>query len=915
MIVSRLFKRVLLVVVSLFIVIGVLSSVFSAWILRERLVDDYISRAESIVNTISVSVPDLFLKHDAASIQSIIDQYLSEKGVGYVYVLDEDKNIVAHTFTPSIPDSVEHTVSAREKAQIVNQRVMFDGYEYIDVGGSVLRGEGGYVHVGMKMSTINSIIFKNLLNIQLFNLFLFVISVGILYILMDRISRPLTQLTGYAHRLAEKDFSAELDIKSNDEVGDLAQSMDYMGRQLSGFVDRLQRAVNNATHELQETLTYLHAILDNLADGLVVTDESGKIIRYNLAFKTIFDISEKNIVEQNLQDYCPRTVVQMFDTDSQSEAQRQDIVHEDADGEKKYIEATLTFVSMSCGLNYIFIFHDITRRQKSENELRVLYDDLDRRVIERTRELERTNELLQSEIELRKQAEEQLMSEKELFSVTLKSIGDGVVTTDNFGDVIFVNMTAEGMLGSRMQDVQGSPFSKVCRLVDGNDNLIDPVREVLSQGGIFERKRGMYLVSERDGSMGHVDVSFKTTPIYDRQSLVLGTVTVFQDITEFVRMEEARFRKEKLESIGVLAGGIAHDFNNLLTAVLNHILLVKMNLEVESREFSRLNDAQNAILRSKQLTQQLLTFSRGGAPIRETTSLPELIDGTVGFALRGANVKSHIQMDKNLWPANIDSGQIAQVFENLVLNSVQAMPEGGNIYIYAANYAHKTTEEGPGLSPGNYIRIDFKDDGPGISEENLDRIFDPYFTTKEIGNGLGLASCYSIIKNHMGEITVSSEPGQGVHFVVYLPAVAAGQNLKKHRTASAELKFGHGRILVMDDVQDILDIMHDALELLGYEGHFAKTGEQAVKMYETAFNSGQEYDAVILDLTIPGGMGGREAVGEILKINPKAKVLVSSGYSQDPVMGNFKDYGFCGVLPKPYTVEDVSRTLNEVLSG
>ncbi|MFP4657231.1 MAG: PAS domain S-box protein [Desulfonatronovibrionaceae bacterium] len=914
MIVSRLFKKTLLVVLGIFLAIGVLSSAFSAWVLREQLIDDYVSRAKSIVNTISVSVPAIFLEREAASIQAIIDQYPAEKGVGYVYVLNDEKKIIAHTFTPGIPEDIDNIPSISYE-RMAQKKVFISGNEYIDIGGPVLRGEGGYVHVGMKMQTINGIILRNLFAIQVFNFFLFLLSVGFLYAYMDKISRPLMQLTDYARKLAGKDFSAELDIRSNDEVGDLASSMQHMGRELAGFVDKLQKAVNNATHELQETLAYLHAILDNLADGLVVTDENKKIIRYNLAFKEIFEVSRKNLVDSGLAEFTPKELTQKVDEDPFQEAQRIELVFKDREDRKRYIEATVTYVSMSCGLNFIFIFHDVTKRKETENELRSLYTELDQRVIERTRELERTNELLQSEVELRKQAEEQLMSEKELFSVTLRSIGDGVITTDWSGNVLFVNATAEGFLGAGMEDVQGLPFSRICRLVDGNGNQINPVREVLAEGRIFERKRGVSLKVEGELSCTYLSVSFKTTPIYDRQSLILGTVTVLQDITDILRMEEERLRKEKLESIGVLAGGIAHDFNNLLTAVLNHIQMVRLNTDPESKEFYRLNDAQNAVLRSKQLTQQLLTFSRGGAPIREVISIPELLEETINFALRGSNVKSDIQTAKNLWPAKVDYGQVAQVFENLTLNSVQAMPGGGNIYVRASNYAYKGGDEDLDLYFGNYIRIDFWDDGPGISEEHLEKIFDPYFTTKEVGSGLGLASSYSIVKNHMGDITVSSSPGKGAHFVIYLPAVDSRLQARAGRGEQGGLRFGQGRILVMDDVQDILDVMRDALELLGYEGDFASSGEEAVAKYNAALEAGQPYDAVILDLTVPGGMGGKEAVGEILRMDPEARVVVSSGYSQDPIMGNYRGYGFCGVLAKPYTVEDVGRVLEEALRG
>ncbi|HEY5996324.1 MAG TPA: ATP-binding protein, partial [Candidatus Deferrimicrobiaceae bacterium] len=318
------------------------------------------------------------------------------------------------------------------------------------------------------------------------------------------------------------------------------------------------------------------------------------------------------------------------------------------------------------------------------------------------------------------------------------------------------------------------------------------------------------------------------------------------------QLEEDLLRSRKLESLGVLAGGIAHDFNNLLTAILGNITLSLSVTKPGEEIHRRLLEAEKASARAQDLTQQLLTFSRGGAPVRETASIGDLVSDSAGFALRGSNVRLDYEVNGDLWPAEVDPGQISQVINNLIINANQAMPEGGSVTIRTANVV--VTENDPlPLPPGDYVMISVSDQGNGIPPDVIERIFDPYFTTKRKGSGLGLATVYSIVKRHGGHVEVSSKPGEGATFFVWLPAVR-GAALPPREKQDA-LTAGAGRILVMDDEPLVRDVVGAMLERLGYEPTFAEHGEEAILRYRDATAAGSGFAGVIMDLTIPGGMG------------------------------------------------------------
>jgi len=384
-----------------------------------------------------------------------------------------------------------------------------------------------------------------------------------------------------------------------------------------------------------------------------------------------------------------------------------------------------------------------------------------------------------------------------------------------------------------------------------------------------------------------------------------------RDISEKKSQEQEILRAQKLQSLGILAGGIAHDFNNLLTAILGNISLAKDYLSPSEKAFERMVAATRAVERAQQLTAQLLTFSRGGAPVKRKASMGELLRDSVEFVLRGSSVRSVLSIADDLWPVEVDETQMHRVIHNLVLNALQAMPQGGAVHVRAENLA-LTGNLPPPLNEGRYVRVAIRDSGAGIAREILDKIFDPYFTTKEKGTGLGLASAYSIVKNHGGMMTVKSRIGLGSIFYFYLPA-ASGVCEAREENHGTEVRH-KAKILVMDDDELIRDLVTELLGAMGFEVSLARDGAEAIAAYVRERQVGRPFDVVVMDVTIPGGMGGKEAIQKLTAIDPGVKAIVSSGYSNDAVMAEYEKHGFVGVLPKPYTPNEIVELLEAVLS-
>ncbi len=439
--------------------------------------------------------------------------------------------------------------------------------------------------------------------------------------------------------------------------------------------------------------------------------------------------------------------------------------------------------------------------------------------------------------------------------------------------------------------------------------MLDYLRnEVVGRGRTFDRE--YRIIRHNDGVERWVHGLGKLE--FDSQGRLLKMQGTIQDITDRKKMVEQLHQSQKLEAIGTLAGGIAHDFNNLLQGVFGYISMTKLDYDNKERSLAMLEQAEKALHMSVNLTTQLLTFSKGGKPIKKNIPLQSVIENSVRFALSGSSAHYQIKLATDLRHVEADEGQIGQVIHNIVLNADQAMPRGGTIVITANNLPAIGKEISQLPEEGRYVEISVQDNGTGISEEHLTKIFDPYFTTKTKGNGLGLATCYAIIKNHGGAIQVSSKPGKGTTLNVYLPAVEA----EKETAQVAELSpfVRKGRILLMDDEELIRDVAGKMMGLFGHEVDFAEHGEAAIDKYKAAMDSGNPFDIVILDLTIRGGMGGKEAVEHLLAVDPKIKAIVSSGYSDDTVVFDYRNYGFSACLTKPYKLQELSDTLNKLLS-
>jgi PAS domain S-box-containing protein len=512
----------------------------------------------------------------------------------------------------------------------------------------------------------------------------------------------------------------------------------------------------------------------------------------------------------------------------------------------------------------------------------------------------------------RKRMEAALAAEKERLVVTLRSIGDGVIACDLGQKVVLLNKAAEEMTGWSAGEALGRPLTEVFHIVSAvtRERCENPAEKAILTGGVVGLANHTLLLS-RDGR--ELAIADSGSPIRDGESRVIGVVLVFRDVTGQEKVEAELARAQKLESLAVLAGGIAHDFNNLLTGILGNISLARSLVPGGEKASERLLEAERAAGRARDLTAQLLTFSRGGAPIRRCIDLGALLEEGVRFALRGSAAACRLDLAPGL-SVDVDPGQIGQVVHNLVLNASQAMPDGGTVTVRAEPVSLVAGNR-YGLGAGGFARVSVSDEGEGIPAHVLPRIFDPFFTTKSVGKGLGLSICHSIVRNHDGHIEVDSVPGRGATFTIFLPACEGGAEAGAEEPGGQRgAPEGQGeRVLVMDDEPMVRDLAQEMLRSLGFDPEGAAEGGAALDLYRGAREEGRPFAVVIMDLTVPGGMGGKEAVGRLRQFDPAARVVVSSGYSNDPIMANYRDHGFGAVLVKPYRMEEMRAVMRMIL--
>jgi PAS domain S-box-containing protein len=619
---------------------------------------------------------------------------------------------------------------------------------------------------------------------------------------------------------------------------------------------------------------FLNNILNATGDPIFVKDEGSNFVIVNDALCNMLGITRENILGKTLGESLPEDQMKHFlEIDKMVlESGVENLCEEPLTGQGGKIRIIVTkktrYVNEQGEKFLIGVIRDITDRKRAE-EAKAVAD------------------------------------EKERLAVTLRSIGDGVITTDIQSNVVIINKVAELLCGWTQSEALGKPITSVFNIINESTRKPqeNPVEKVLSTGRIFELANHTLLIA-RDGTERIIADS--GAPIKDKNSKTIGVVLVFRDMTEKQKVSDTMQRAQKLESLGVLAGGIAHDFNNLMTGIFSCIDLAK-GLSKDTTISAYLEEAISTIDRARGLTLQLLTFAKGGAPIQKIGHLFPFVQEVAQFALSGSNVACRFDVPQDLWACNFDKNQIGQVIDNLIINAQQAMPVGGTIELSARKIT-LAEKEHPTLNKNNYVKISVKDYGIGIPKELISKIFDPFFTTKTKGHGLGLATCYSIINRHDGCIDVESEPGKGSTFHIYLPA--STDSVSSSGT-SATAHWGSGTFLVMDDEEVIRETIRRILTSFGYTVVCKVNGKDAVDFITSEIKENRTVAGMLFDLTVPGGMGGKVAVEEIRKLNTEIPVFVVSGYTEDPVMKNPVDYGFTASICKPFRIEELSEMLNK----
>lgn len=613
------------------------------------------------------------------------------------------------------------------------------------------------------------------------------------------------------------------------------------------------------------------AIIQAATEGFGLLDARGRFIDVNEAYCSLTGYSRDELLRMSIADVeaveGPEDVERHIKKAVEAGHDRFETRHRCKDGAVLNIEVSVNYLDEDGGLLFTFL-HDVTERKR--------------------------------------RAEETIGGSEERYRMLHSTAFDGIIIADSSGRITESNPSAEKMFGYGKGDLSGREIVELmperyrAAHAAGFRRFIE-TGESRSRGKVLE-----FVGLKKDGTSFPIELLIGSFEVNGRVCFT-GT---FRDITERKSLEAEVLKTQKLESLGVLAGGIAHNFNNIMTGILGSIFLAKGSV-AGGDALKRLEEAERGIELAKDLTRRLLTFSMGGSPVKKTASVAELVTESADFVLSGTMVRSEYSIPDGLWAIEADAGLISQVIRNLVMNAVQAMPDGGVVKVSCEN-AEVSGADSP-LKDGRYVKITVEDSGVGIPHEDLQRVFDPYFTTKEDGTGLGLSASYSIIKNHEGHISVESTPGKGSVFFVYLPASqTTGPEAVKKPSAVVN---GAGMVLVMDDEEVVRNTAGGILDVLGYTAAYAKDGAEAIEAYIEARAKEEPFDAVIMDLTVPGGMGGKEAIARLLLIDPSVKAIVSSGYSNDPVMSEFAKFGFKAVIPKPYSVAEFSATISKVIKG
>jgi two-component system cell cycle sensor histidine kinase/response regulator CckA len=625
--------------------------------------------------------------------------------------------------------------------------------------------------------------------------------------------------------------------------------------------------------KFKKEASFFRTLIEHTHDPIYVVDPSdgGRMFYVNQAACAHYGMDREKLLTMRIPDWDPAFDVKcldgMIEEMRQGKSVHFETIHRVASGELVPVEVTSSCLEYDGKLLTHGYFYDISERKRAEEKLR--------------------------------ESEERYRGLVELFPEAIY-IHTG-------GKLVFVNTQGAKLLGAEHpEDLFGR---EALDFVHPNyrDFVRNRINNAFRSGDPNPPVEEVFV--RLDGSPVHVEVASTAYTYRGEKALQV----IARDITERRKIQDELLKAQKLESLGVLAGGIAHDFNNILTGILGNLSFVRMQIDPTHGIAARLDQCEKAAMQASELTRQLLTFSRGGEPVKKLLAPASLVRDAASFALRGSNIGSVIRLANDLWCVEADAGQINQVLHNLLLNAVQAMPAGGEVTVTAAN--ESLFQGNPHQLPaGDYIKIVVEDRGCGISMENLVRVFDPYFTTKPEGSGLGLASVYSIVKRHGGAVEVSSTPGAGSSFAVFLPA-SPGKHPDGADAKESAVPAGSGRVLIMDDEELIRDVATEILQFAGYDVESCADGREAVECFREAKELNAPFSAVILDITVPVGMGGKKAANLMLEIDPDAVLIVSSGYSNDPVIANFQEYGFSGMIPKPFNAERLAGELARLVPG
>ena len=670
-----------------------------------------------------------------------------------------------------------------------------------------------------------------------------------------------------------------------------------------GIADKIRSLRNEkerALLEKQESEAIFQTLFDNANDCIIIYQQDHivyannalqQLTGYNI--KDLKDLSLEKILEKSAPD-SHITPLPSYQTNGKlmtNHDSKIDVIISSAEAKVGGESAKM------------FIMTDVSSLKEAEETIRHQYSEIESQY----EEMAALNDELNSNHMEIMEAHQKLGSEKEQLAATIKSITESVVTIDTSCRIILLNPEAERLLAYPQDEVIGKEFGDFFkfRFYNNKNSFPDPAKSLMLDqmsitGGnplLFINRNGLEFILELTGN-----------PVITGKDKMSSGVIILHDITQKYRLEQEILRVRKIDSLSVLAGGIAHDFNNLLTAILGNISIAKYSRLDNDEYLDFLDKIEQATAKATGLTKQLLTFSKGGDPVKRPESIRQLLQTDIEFILTGSKIKGSLDIAEDLLNAEVDISQFSQVIQNLILNAVQAMPDGGNLHITAENI--ESIQSLP-LQSGRYIKISIIDDGEGIPEENLDKIFDPYFTTKRTGSGLGLSSCYSIIKRHGGYIEVKSSAGMGSSFNIYLPATdkKSVDDTRKY----IKRDFGGKTVLLMDDDPAIRDVAGQMLKYLNLQVTSCSSGEEAVEIYTGALKENNPFDFIITDLIVPGGIGGETVIKKIKEIDPEVRSIAISGYANDPIMSNYGSYGFSACLSKPFDLNSLAAAVSQLL--